>query len=423
MADLVLIRPYGEDDGAVSIPQGLISIAMYLKKHGFEVKVLDRMFDSRPIEDFVDEILSYNPGMIGITSMTCQFPDAVKLRNILRKRTKAKILMGGTHATVLPEQALEISDCVVVGDGEKAMLDIISGKQNAIGIIKGVPLDNLDEIPIPDAELLKKLTVNKEKASIITARGCPYECLFCLNREQRCVKLRFHSVSYVVDYIELILRTFGTKKFFIMDDIFTLHKKRVFEFCDEIQKRDLKLEFQCFTHPHHANLEMFERMREAGFLTVSPGAESGNDQILKLIKKNITVAEIKECVRLLKKAHLVPGVLFMMGNIGETEDTIMDSIRLARSLKCPIHFSLAQPLPGTEFLRVAEQYGKLAHTDYARYTNKGLTFIPHGLTEARLRELYEFAQKVTKHETFLTHLSSRFPALRKTYLKVRELVG
>jgi anaerobic magnesium-protoporphyrin IX monomethyl ester cyclase len=381
------------------------------------------MFDPRSIEVFVDEALSHGPRMIGITSMTCQFPDAVRLSKLLRKRTEAKILMGGTHVTVMPEQGLEVADCVVKGEGERVMLDILSGKKEAVGIINGESLDKLDEIPFPDADLLRKLTVNKEKASIITARGCPYECLFCLSREQRCLKLRFHSVPSVADYIELIHKSFGTRKFFIMDDIFTLHKRRVFEFCDEIHKRDLKLEFQCFTHPHHADLEMFKQMKKAGFLGIALGAESGNDRILNLIKKKITVLEIKECVRLLKKARLVPGVLFMMGNIGENEESIVDSIKLAKLFKCPTHFSLAQPLPGTEFLRVAKQYGKLVHTDYSKYTNRDMTFVPNDLTEERLKELYEYAQKVTKYETVRTYLGSRFPTLRKAYRKAKELVG
>lgn len=422
MSDLALIRAWGEDDGAITIPQGLISLAMYLRKHGYETDVFDRMFDARAPEEFIDDVLKSKPAMIGVTAMTCQFPDALKLIKLLRKRTNAKIILGGIHVTVMPEQGLDVADCVITGEGEIAMLEIASGKRKPEGLIRGIPLDRIDDIPVPDEDLLKKLTVSKEKASILTARGCPYECVFCLSKEQRCAKLRFHSVSHVVDHIEKIVKMFGTEKFFIMDDIFTLHKKRVFEFCDEIEKRGLNLEFQCFSHPHHANLEMFKRMKEAGFRGISIGAESGNDRILKLIKKGMTVSEIVECVKLIKKADLLPGVLFMMGNIGETEETIMDSIRLARSFRCPVHFSLAQPLPGTEFLLVAKDYGTLVHEDYARYTNRDLTFIPKDLTEGKIMALYEYAMKVTEYNKFRRYMRERFPGIRKVYRKVKELM-
>lgn len=423
MADLVLIRACGKDDGNNCVPHGLLSIAMYLRKNNFDIEIMDRMLDTRPVGEFVDDVARHRPSIIGISAMTCQFPDAIKLTRILREKTGAKIVVGGTHVTVVPEEGLKIADGAVIGEGEKAMLDVLSrGKGSVSGIVKKEPLDDLDEIPIPDTKLLKKLFARTDWASLMTARGCPYECIFCLNKKQRCRKIRYHSIPYIIDYIELIVKAFGTKNFFIMDDIFTLDKKRVFDFCDEIIKRNLRLELRCFTHPNHGDLEMYKHMRRAGFSWVEIGAESGNDRILELIKKKTTVSRIRQTVRSMQKAHLIPGVLFMVGNIGETEDTIMDTVKFARSLRTPVHFAYAQPLPGTEFLDMAPRHGTLLGHDYAMLTNKELTFVPNGLTADRLRELYEFARRVTRYPKFRYLLVEKLPFLKKPFRKIKELI-
>ncbi|MCM8789441.1 MAG: B12-binding domain-containing radical SAM protein, partial [Candidatus Omnitrophica bacterium] len=320
-ADLVLIRAHGLDDGFKALPFGLLDLSSYLEKFGFVVKIIDRHAHKFSFSQTLRFIEQWNPHYIGISAITCQADDALKLGRYINKRLKKPILYGGLHFTIFPEEGLTIGNIVVRGEGENALLEILNNSVKDIRIHTAKPIDDLDAIPLPKESLIKSLFRKGNSFAILTSRGCPYNCLFCLSKEYRESVLRYHSVEYVLDFIELIKKTLNINVFSILDDIFTINEKRVFEFCDALHRRGLKIKLGCFSRVGIDNLQMYISMKKAGFYNIAIGIESGNDDVLKAIEKNQTVEQARRTIEIIKKAGLSVSATFMLGNITETEKT------------------------------------------------------------------------------------------------------
>jgi radical SAM superfamily enzyme YgiQ (UPF0313 family) len=392
--DLVLIRARGRDDGFKAVSFALLDITSYLQKHGFKIKVIDRHKDRTPISATLKEISSYNPRYVGISAMTSQAKDALKLGRLLKRRLNTPLIYGGLHFTTLAEEGLDCADIVVRGEGENALLDILKGNVNGRKTYTAEAISDLDSIPLPKEELLRSLNWNSKFFSLLTSRGCPFNCLFCLDKRYRDQGLRFHSVQYTLDLIELVKKTLGIQEFCILDDIFTSNQQRVFAFCKEIEKRGLKITLHCQTHSGIKNIQMYKAMRAAGFKRITIGIESGNDSVLRALNKRQTVAEVKQTIDILQKAGLEPCVLFMIGNITETQETVRDTINLARELSLPGWVSYAQPFPGSRFYEVARDYGRLINKDTTTYYNDGISFIPRGLRRSQMKRLHRELIKI-----------------------------
>lgn len=407
MVDLVLIRAHGKDDGNKALPFGLLSIAAYLQKYGFSVEIVDRMKDYTPISKCIRIIKDMSPRIIGISAMSSQSVDALLLGRKLKEMLSAKIIYGGQHFTALPQEGLSFGDSVVRHEGEKIALQLCKADTaNIKSVFEGEALSNLDDIPLPSDKLLKELFQGGDHFCLLTARGCYYKCVFCKEATYK-QHVRYHSIEYVCDYLEKVVKLFGIRSCFIADDIFTTDKDRVIRFCGEIKKRNLQLKFSCFTHANLNDMQMYKTMKDVGFYEIQIGIESGNDDVLKALKKRQTVQNCIKTIEIIKEAGLSPIPLFMIGNITETEATIKDTIELARRLRkvCDYGwFSYAQPFPGTEFYDMAERYGKLINRNPSTYWNTRITFIPNGLTKSKMKEMGAILAKVVR---------PAYPPLRK----------
>lgn len=404
MVDLVLIRAHGRDDETKTLPFGLLSIATYLQKYGFSVEIIDRLKNYQSISKCARDIKDMSPRIVGISAMTHQSKDAILLGRKLKEALSAKIIYGGQHFTALPQEGLRFGDAVIRHEGEKAALEFCEMDSEGIkGIFEGESLPNLDDIPLPSDKMLKDLYREGDYFCLLTSRGCNFKCIFCKQTGSSC-HIRYHSVEYICDYLEKVVSLFGIKSCFIQDDIFTSNRRRVIRFCEEIQKRNLKLEFSCFTHSKINDLQMYEIMKAAGFCKIRIGVESGNDSVLKILKKNQTVQDCIETIEIVKKTGLNPIPLFMIGNITETETTIKDTIELARKLisNCDYGwFSYAQPFPGSEFYEIASKYGTLINRDPSTYRSTRISFVPDGLTKYKMKKMGAILAKV---------LSSNYPS-------------
>ncbi len=223
----------------------------------------------------------------------------------------------------------------------------------------------------------------------MTSRGCIYDCTFCLNKKYRFTKIRYHSPTYVCGLIEMFIKSFGLRDFFIADDIFTVDKKRVLEICREIGKRGLKIRLTCFTHAGIDDLELYREMKSAGFEAVGMGVESGSDEVLAAMNKEQTVGQIRKTVEIIKKAGLKVSATFMVGNILETEEFLKKSLELASQLRVCGWVSYAQPFPGTKFSEVCSQYGKLLNTNPKTYWNDRMVFLPRRVSIPKLRYYHD----------------------------------
>lgn len=271
----------------------------------------------------------------------------------------------------------------------------------------------------------------KKAISIMTGRGCPYNCLFCASPQIYKRRVRYHSLNYVMAHIKYLIENYNLKNLRIMDDTFTLNKERVLEFCDKIKENGFKLNMTCLTNVKNADFKMFKKMKEVGFSIVAFGIESGNDEILRKINKMQTKKMAKRAVYLAKKAGLATECLYMIGNICETKRTILDTINFAKEINPKSShpnkevyynwFQYATPFPGSKFYEVAEKYGKICTKDWKKYTHSKPIFIPRGgLNESLMIKLRILAvQKCNNQNNIL----KRFYFVQKSiYLTLKNLL-
>jgi len=308
--------------------------------------------------------------------------DALNFAKRLRE-SGSFLVAGGPLPSSDPNSFVDDFDVVVKGEGERTMLDILDAYQagrdfeSIAGIVfkKGKDivfsqprgLDNdLDSIAFPARELLpnaRYIANSKRKfgyamTSIMTTRGCPFTCEFCSNAVFG-ISYRERSAENVVDEVEEAL-SFGYDRIHFGDDVFTLRKERILEVCQEIKARRLNFRWECLGRVDSIDADTARTMKEAGCDRIFFGIESGNDQILKLIGKKITVEAARRAVESAHGAGIRAGGFFILCYPGETNSTVLDTIRFATSLPLDyLSFTVPYPLPGTAlFQRVGSSITK-----------------------------------------------------------------
>jgi radical SAM superfamily enzyme YgiQ (UPF0313 family) len=398
---LLVNLPYYEDifgratvKAAVSpttIIMSFATIAPAVRELGCEVKILDLNLGTDPATQFKNELQEFRPGFIGFTFTTAIFHLAQRYAAAAREILPGTTLIaGGPHANVLPEEVLNRTevDIVVRGEGDFALAEIVSGKSldNILGLVykedgeifrtaarPNIP--HLDTLPYPALDLYDVRRYNAPKfmarrspvASMETSRGCYGACKFC---SSRITKFRVKSVDRVLKEMEYTL-SLGFNEIHLVDDMFTADIKRVKAVCRAIieNKMDISWYPRGGIRVDHIDEEMFHLMKEAGVWNVAFGIESGNQQILNNIRKDITLDEIRNAIKLAKKAKLGTDGYFMLGHPGETEATIKETISFARSLDLDFaKFTINIPLPGTPQFDEWEQAGVIKTRDWTKYT-------------------------------------------------------
>jgi radical SAM superfamily enzyme YgiQ (UPF0313 family) len=286
-------------------------------------------------------------------------------------------MMGGPHVSfdikdtfsMLPEL-----DLIVVGEGEQTLMELVPlmDDRDAWHGIKGIafckddtivvtdPRDlihDLDSLPLPARHLLP---ISRYQAlgfpvSIITSRGCPNKCIFCLGRRMVGYKGRFRDASLVVDEIEHIL-SLGFTRINVADDLFTANKARVKELCGEIKRRGVIFGWSAFARVNTVDLETLSLMRDAGCDCVSFGIESGNPEMLKRVRKGITLEQARKAVQCCKDADMLPHASFMVGLPGDSPEILEETARFAKELDISFGYHFFAPFPGTTAREEIENY-------------------------------------------------------------------
>ena len=451
MVDLVVVRTRNNpvpgvkknsDSGAYSgrrmPPYGIMNIAAYARMQGQSVRMFDLFrpeFDNMSIEDVADQIAALNPRMVGISSMTSQSVNAMALGDFLMDKSDTKVVHGGVHPATLPHDALNHGHYVVQGDGEHTMyellvedsnagngehawsnrpalrqdsptmamseksLNVIDSTQSRIIPGKLLTVDEMAEIPFPREAEFAETGFQTELSTlfpIITARGCPYRCVFCKDGfGLRQSKVRYYPVDYVVDYLEFIQKVYGYVHIQVLDDIFLSSVDRMEEMAIKLEQRKLRFKFQCQVHANTVKPKFLKVMHRLGIDWVYVGIESGNDEIHKKINKGTDTSRIASSVNLLKKDGFSVAGMFMIGNIGETVDTIEDTIRFAWRLPLDrTWFSFAAPYPGTPFYDMVEEYGEILEPDFGKWNQASLVYRPNDVSIPDMYRLMRKAQAV-----------------------------
>lgn len=394
-------------DDKLEPDMGLLYIASYLKRHIHSIKTIyiDLSIDS------LSDLLFYAKSckIFCFSTYTANYNLTSEIVAMLREKIAkdAIFVAGGHHASALPEEVLRDFDYVIIGEGEKALLQLIKdlkqGKNVAKKAIVGECIECLDDAGWIDYSMVKMdkytRTVNGQKSiSILTSRGCPYRCNFCNSYLMKTYKtVRFRSAKNVFDEVISLNKQFGITSFRIQDDIFSINKPRLRELAKLFEP--FHFSFRCFARIDNINEEILEYYKKIGIFHLSFGVESGSQKILDLMNKGITVNQIRESILLSKKNGFKCRVYLIAGYPGETEETIDETIELMKEV-CPDDISIYPliPYPGTPLFHNPEAFNiTYIDKDYSKYyqifgnKNSGYVFETKNMS---INGLKHFRQKL-----------------------------
>ncbi|MFH1174629.1 MAG: radical SAM protein [archaeon] len=421
---VLLITPFfsGERYTAV-LTAGTGYIAETLKRENIPLEVIDPNLNpdlKQTLKLIRKTILTFQPDLIALGMMSINYyKDYEVIREIKKYYPDMKILVGGHHSSTFRERIFNETtdvDYAVILEGEETVVELCKGKP--LAEIKGLMykeggavkyngdrafVKDLDSIPFPtypgyDLKKYPDLTLH-----IVTSRGCPYCCTYCPVKTTIGRVFRVRSAKHVVDELEYWYER-GIKNFGIVDDNFTLYRDRVFEICDEIEKRGIQANFNLGNgiRADKVDYDMLKRLKAVGFTEIAIGVESANDHVLKSVKKGENLATIEKAVQLACELGFEVGLFFILGSPGETKEDIMNSFKFA--LKYPVDYAYFYniiPFPNTELFDYLEK-NNLFLAPYQTYLNASShwnerpAFVTPELGYADRIRMYRLGKKITK---------------------------
>ena len=405
-------------------PLGLMYVAAYAERNTeHKIEILDTEVERMDYPTIEREIERRKPDIVGIQAMTFMLIDVILTAKIIKRVNKEiKIVLGGPHVNIYPDETISIPeiDYIVLGEGEIPFTELIQNLENTQKL-KKIPglvfkegekivntgsrelIDTLDIIPFPARHLTpyKKyyslLAKRAPVTTMMTSRGCPYKCLFC-DRPHLGKKFRARSAGNVVDEMEECV-DMGIKEFFLYDDTFAVNRRRAFDICNEILNRGLDIGWDIRTRVDNVNKELLEKLREAGCERIHYGVESGNPEILKVLKKGITIEQARKAFKMTKEVGIRTLAYFMIGSPRETKSQILETIEFAKKLNPDfVHFSVTTPFPATPLYYMGLEEGQLKNDYWREFAKKpAKDFVPELweeiLSQEELIELLKYAYK------------------------------
>jgi radical SAM superfamily enzyme YgiQ (UPF0313 family) len=380
-------------------PLGLAYIAACLEKENHDVGIIDAEANGYSLDEVVCEAKKIEPDLFGITGMTMVFDRSRKVAKKLKETfPETKIVVGGPQLSVFPEETLKFSefDIGVVGEGEITFPELIgaleSGKDvskiNGLAIrnSEGEPVrtpprnyvENLDDLPMPAYHLLpmKKyqdiLAKRDEYSTMITSRGCPYNCLFCDPTHRLGKKFRAMSGQKIVDEILYLHNQFGIREITFYDDTFTLNKKRITDMSLLLKKENIDLIWECRTRVDAIDRSLLKQMRDAGCYRIRYGVESGDPNILKVLRKDITLNEVDEAFKITHSLGIETMAYFILGAPTETVEILQRTIDFAIKLN-PDYLNIGIMTlvsPGSDIFKLAVEEGRIDHDYWIKFINE-----------------------------------------------------
>jgi len=382
-------------------PLGILSLATYLnRKTEHRAELIDCVAEEIGHEALLARVAVSRPDVVGISSTTFTLIDTLKAaEGVKRLLPKIHICVGGPHTRIYPRETIvrEHVDSVVIGEGEFALAELCerlsrgASPEGMPGVLYKGPdgailgddtllhIKDLDALPFPDRSLIRNelywsvIGETRPSTTLMTSRGCPYRCTYCLHdRTYRC-----RSVPHVIDEIRNCL-DLGIREILFFDESFAANRAHAKRLCEAIVAEKLRFIWHVRIRLNNIDDELIEGLRRAGCRRLQLGIESGSQEILDRVSKDINLADIDPVFRKMKRAGFALFVDFMIGLPGEREEQVRSSIDLAKRLPADFaQFSIFIPLPHTEIYEEGLRNGTICNDYWQAFARNPVSgFVP-----------------------------------------------
>lgn len=404
------------DTKSSSPPIGILHLASMARGYGYQVKLVDAHADSLSLQAILKIVADYDPQVLCLTAMTIMIDASAEIAKVVKEYFPQIItIIGGVHLTAEPTKTLEQYpqfDFGVVGEGEIVLIDFLDALLNhrewsSVNSLVWKSDDklvvntrrsffkDLDEFPFPAFDLVGDKLFSHYRLSVfgtkqfrsvglVTSRGCTGFCTFCdLGVVGR--GYRFMSASYLINHLKELSERYQVNDLLFYDDMFTGNRKRLETFCHAMIDAGQPFTWSCCSRVDFVSyLDILKMMKEAGCHTIEFGVESGCQRILDSMRKNVAKEKIAHVIDMTTRAGIITKANFILGHLGETHDSIMETISFASSLNTNyVQHTHLVPLPGSEIYESAYRHGTF-DPSWSKMNTLLINFIPFGFTRKDL---------------------------------------
>ena len=404
-----------EEAQPLDYPLGLCYIASVFEKSGHTVKIFDLDHDKRfnGISSAKSLIENEKPDIVGISCLTYNRKNAFRIAGIAKSvNSDIKVWIGGAHATFFPEQIISNFpvDIVITGEAELTVEELLKSYESndSIENIPGITFKDkegnikvnknrewsidIDSLPMPAHHLFADQIREKKWAHVIGNRGCPFGCNFCSTTYFWGLRTRKRSPKNVVDEVENLVREYGAENIYFEDDTFSIDQDWARGVAEEIIKRNLKIKWQAISRFNCISKELLSIMKQSGCERLTFGLESGAAKILNNLHKGLNKETVIKGFEMLKDSGISVGLFMMIGNPGESEETVKETCELLDMVGYydVESISVLQLFPNTPFYHMAKAKGLIDDDFWIRDDAP----IPYYLDEHDLRTLQKYALEI-----------------------------
>ncbi|HHL40762.1 MAG TPA: radical SAM protein [Deltaproteobacteria bacterium] len=410
--------------------QGLMALSGYLKQAGHETALVDFTFGDSQVRQLTRAV-KFNPDMVAFTSTSGLFRFSVEFAGLLKERLKVPIIFGGSHATIAPDKVIaqDAIDMLCINEGEEAMAELLSRIEagedyrdirnlwvKKDGQVYRNPvrplIADLDSLPYPDFDLFdmeRYLSVRNGTFHMITSRGCPFPCSYCINFELQRIQgqkgkdyLRKHSVDYIIGLISYVKARYPINMLAFEDDLFTMFEDWLSDFADKYRNAFPGLPFYCNHRIGNKDEKVFRYLKDAGCVHVQMGIEAGDEYIRKnVLKRYMSDEQIIRSFELAREMGLSRSSYNIIGSPHETIDQIRKTISLNERVQPDdMGISIFCPYPGTKLYKLCIEEGLIEPDFEVPCQHRSVVVLNY--PEEKKRQIKKM-KKIFRYEVYKRH--------------------
>ncbi len=399
MPPISLEERYGKlkDMGTLYPSLGMAAVAAICELKGHKVKVTDGEALSYNLDDIKREITDFHPDFVGMPTFATNIDMCHTIATMVKEiNPHAKVMLGGAHTSIFTKHAIapkEIdfgiqSEAEIVFDEFLDILDQNKSFTHVNGLVykdgkgeihinpKQKLYPDLNQFPLPARHLFPMNKYHssanlrgKRTLNMMTSRGCPYRCAYCSSPQIFGQSFRYLNTENVMRELRELRNVYGTDSVQFYDETFTVHRQRVIDLCNEMIKENFNMQWACFTRANLVDKELLQKMKQAGCYLIFFGLESGVQRLIDLIKKDITLEQSRNAIKLCKEAGIQAWCSFIIGLPSETKEESWQTINFALELDSEyVQFPIFMPWPGTAIYDIAKQHGIILNENLSDYT-------------------------------------------------------